>query len=204
MRTLIAVPCMDMVHTLFFASMLSLRKSEGTEISVSGSSLVYDARNALAHKAIREGFDRVLWIDSDMHFGPDLMERLSADLDQGYEFVSAVYFTRKTPIEPCVYEICHDVENGRGELIPKAISVKEIPDGLFEVEGVGFGAVMMTVDLIRRVGKLPFFPHEGYGEDFSFCRRARAVGAKLYCDGRIKCDHVGVSLINESMWNKGV
>lgn len=202
MRTLIAVPCMDMVHTLFFVSMLSMRKLEGSEVAVSGSSLVYDARHVLAHKAVSEGFDRVLWLDSDMHFQPDLMERLSADLDQGFEFVSAVYFTRKTPIEPCAYEVCHDMPNASGETVPMAISVKNIPDRLFEVEGVGFGAVMMTTDLIRRVGKLPFFPQDGYGEDFSFCRRAREAGARLYCDGRIRVDHVGMTLINESMWSR--
>lgn len=202
MRTLIAVPCMDMVHTLFFVSMLALRKPEGSEVAVSGSSLVYDARHVLAHKAVSEGFDRVLWIDSDMRFQPDLLERLSADLDQGLEFVSAVYFTRKDPIEPCVYEICHDVLNANGEMVPKAVSVKEIPDKLFAVEGVGFGAVMMTTDLIRRVGKLPFFPQAGYGEDFSFCRRAREAGATLYCDGRIRVDHIGTTLINESSWDR--
>lgn len=73
MRTMICVPCMDMVHTLFFASVLSLRKPEGTEISVSGSSLVYEARHVLANRAITRGFDRVLWLDSDMHFPPDLL-----------------------------------------------------------------------------------------------------------------------------------
>ena len=66
MRTLIAVPCMDMVHTVFMASLLQLNKPEGTEIAVSSSSLVYDARHSLAKKALNEGFDRILWIDSDM------------------------------------------------------------------------------------------------------------------------------------------
>lgn len=197
MRTLIAIPCMDMIHTYFFASILSLRKPEGTEIAVSGSSLVYDARNTLAHKAVSEGFDRVLWLDSDMHFAPDLMERLAADMDQGFEFVSGLYFTRKIPIEPCVYEVCHDVYGK-----PTATAFREIPDGLFEVEAAGFGAVMMTTELIRKVGRLPFFPQEGYGEDLSFCRRARAAGATLYCDGRIKADHIGQTFINEQNWKR--
>lgn len=201
MRTLIAVPCMDMVHTLFMVSLLNLRKPEGTEIAVSSSSLVYDARHMLAHKGVVDGFDRILWLDSDMHFQPDLLERLSADMDEGREFVSALYFTRKTPITPCVYEICHDIMKPNGEAEPTATPFREIHDDLFECEGVGFGAVMMTTDLIKRVGKLPFFPMHGYGEDLSFCRRAREVGAKLYCDGRIKVDHVGNTFINYDTWN---
>lgn len=200
MRYLIAIPAMDMMHTQFFASVLSLRKLDGTEICVSGSSLVYEARHVLAHKAVSEGFDRVLWLDSDMHFGPDLMERLAADMDLGLDIVSAVYFTRKAPVEPVAYEIVHDIPNAKGEMIPYSKSVTHIPEGLFEVEGVGFGAVMTTTEVIRKIGRLPFFPMEGYGEDLSFCRRAREAGAKVWCDGRIKVDHVGQSFFNFDSW----
>lgn len=202
MRTMIAIPCMDMVHTLFFASMLSLRKPEGTEVAVASCSLIYEARHTLAMRALNEGFDRVLWLDSDMSFEPDLLERLSANLDQGLDFVCGLYFTRKNPVQPCVYKICHPTPNKKGEILPTAESFQEIPDGLFEIEGCGFGAAMMTVDLIRRAGPLPFFPAEGYGEDLTFCRKARAAGVTLWCDGRIKIGHIGISVINESTWNK--
>ena len=198
MRTLICVPCMDMVHTLFMASLLMLRKPEGTEVTVSSSSLIYDARHALAMQAMNRGFDRVLWLDSDMRFDADLLERLSADLDEGREFVSALYFTRKAPHAPCVYEICHDVKGD-----PTATSFSEIPDGIFEIEACGFGAVMMTTDLIRKCGMLPFFPRDGYGEDLTFCRLARQAGATLYCDSRIRADHIGQEIINESKWMRG-
>lgn len=200
MRYLIAIPCMDMVHTLFFAAFTSMRKPDGTEVAIASCSLVYEARHTLAQKAMSDGFDRVLWLDSDMNFQPDLLERLSADMDQGYEFVSGLYFTRKNPINPVVYEICHPTPMKDGGMYPTVESFREIPDGLFEIEGCGFGAVMMTVDLLRRVGPLPFFPTERYGEDLSFCRKARAAGAKLYCDSRIKLDHIGISMINEETW----
>ena len=59
---------------------------------------------------------------------------------------------------------------------------------------------MMTTDLIRKVGALPFFPEHGYGEDLTFCRKARAAGAKLYCDPRIKVGHVGMSVYSEDTW----
>ena len=202
MRTMIAVPCMDTVHTFFMTSMLSLRKAEGTEVAVASCSLVYEARHTLAMKALNDGFDRVLWLDSDMNFKPDLMERFAADLDQGLEFVCGLYFTRKNPVRPCVYEVCHPIVK-RGKTIPTIEPIREIPDGLFEVEGCGFAAVMMTTDLIRRCGPLPFFPEEGFGEDLTFCRKARAAGAKIMCDGRIKLDHLGVSIINEDTYKSG-
>ena len=202
MRTLIAIPCLDMVHTLFFASMLSLRKPEGTEVAIASCSLVYESRHTLALKAINEEFDRVLWLDSDMSFEPDLLERLSADLDQGLDFVCGLYFTRKNPVQPCVYEVCRQKKKKTGELIPTTECFREIPDGLFEIEGCGFGAAMMTTDLIRSAGPLPFFPADGFGEDLSFCRRVREAGKKLYCDGRIKVNHIGTSIINEATWNE--
>ena len=204
MRTLIAIPCMDQVQTLFFCSVMAMTRPEGTEMAVSSSSLVYDARNHLAQKAVKERFDRVLWLDSDMRFSPDLLERLSADLDDGRDFVCGLYFTRKAPIQPVIYSEVGMMADSRGEQVPTAKSYKDYPkDSVFEIAAAGFGAVMMSVDLIERVtqaGRLPFSPILGYSEDLSFCLRARETGAKLYCDSRIKVDHIGISLINESTW----
>ena len=202
MRTMIAIPCMDMVHTLFFASFVAMNKPEGTEVAIASCSLIYEARHTLAKKAIDDGFDRVMWLDSDMVFEPDLLNRLSADLDQGLDFVTAVYFSRKNPINPIVYEVCHPTPLKGGGTFPTVKSFQEIPDGLFEIEGCGFGAAMMTTDLIRRVLPLPFYPMDRYGEDLSFCRKAREIGAKLYCDGRIKLGHIGTTIINEEAWIK--
>lgn len=204
MKTLIAVPCMDEVKTLFMASLLGLKRPEGTEIAVSSSSLVYDARNHLAQKAVKGNFDRVLWLDSDMRFNPDLLERLSADLDEGRDFVCGLYFTRKAPIQPVVYSAVGEMDNGAGVKVPTAVSYKDYPrDSIFEIAAAGFGAVLMSVDLIKRLtteDKLPFSPILGYSEDLSFCMRATAAGVKMYCDSRIKPDHIGISLINETTW----
>ena len=65
MRTLIAIPCMDMVHTIFMRALLNLNKSGEVQYAISSSSLVYDARNNLAKQAINEGYDRMLWLDSE-------------------------------------------------------------------------------------------------------------------------------------------
>lgn len=200
MRTLIAIPCMNTVHTRFFTSIMKLRKPEGTDIAVSVSSLVYNARNLLAKKALDEGFDRVLWLDSDMKFEPQLLEQLGAELDIGLEYVSALVFTRIKPYKPCVYKVLDMVRNEKGEDIPTATPFREYPEGLFEIAGSGFGAVMMTTDLIRRCGAQPFFPVMGFGEDFSFCLRAREAGATLWCDSRIQVAHLGEIEIGEETY----
>lgn len=202
MRTLIAVPCLDTVHTLFMASLLALRRGEpgDAEIALSSSSLVYEARNMLAEKAVNGRFDRVLWLDSDMSFEPDLMERFAADLDEGREFVSCLYFTRKNPVKPVVYSECDISKTGRITLTPYSDYPR---DSIFRIRACGFGAVMHSVDLLRKIGDKygrPFSPEIGFGEDLSFCRRAEGVGAELYCDSRIRPGHIGLSIINESTW----
>ena len=100
MRTLIAVPAMDMLSTDFCRSCVGLQLSGEVQWTFSQSSLVYDGRNLLADAAISGGFDRVLWLDSDMVFDPYLFLRLSEHLDLGREMISGLYISRKQPMRP--------------------------------------------------------------------------------------------------------
>lgn len=187
MKTLIAVPCMDMVHTQFAASLIAMDKPN-CEIAFCASSLIYDARDTLAEKAIHEKWDRVLWLDSDMMFEPDLFRRMSARMDEGYEFITGLYVTRKQPIRPVIFSLVEKEP-------PKAENFADYPkDSVFEVAGCGFGCVMTTTDLLLRlrgIYKYPFAPFAGVGEDLSFCLRATEQGTKIYCDSSIKLSHIG-------------
>lgn len=203
MKTLIAIPCMDMVHTQFMRSLLQLTKVGEVGFALSSSSLVYDARNTLAKQAVDGGFDRVLWLDSDMDFKPDMLINLMQDMDDNnLEIVGGIYFSRKEPVVPVVYQkvgYYHDDE--QDTVTPCALNYYEYPkDELFPCEGIGFGAVLMTTDLIIKVQDkygLPFSPILGFGEDLSFCIRARDVGATIMCDSRIKVGHVGLRTYTE-------
>ena len=84
-KILIAVPCHDMVHAEFNRCMMELERPEGIEIGyaqITGT-LVYTARTLIANKAVELGFDRVLWVDSDMTPPADTLIRLNADMDKG-------------------------------------------------------------------------------------------------------------------------
>lgn len=199
-RTLIAVPCFDMVHTDFVDSFLALDRPEGTVHTFIKNTLIYNARNAIAQNAIKHGFDRVLWVDSDMILPPDALVTLANDLDAGYEYVSGLYFMRATPTLPVIYSdvlwrVKEDgwVETGRTHY-------QDYPKGLFEIAGSGFGCVMTSVDLLKRlVDKYgaPFTPLMGMGEDLAFCWRVSQIGAKMYCDSRVKCGHIGQKVFTE-------
>ena len=204
MRTLIAIPCLDMINTLFFRSFIRLQRREDTITAVTCSSLVYDARNQLAEISENGNYDRVLWVDSDMVFDPDLAERFHADLDEGAEFVSALCFTRKAPILPTIYSrVAKKLPDGT--LAQDLQSYRDYPrDAVFEIAGSGFGACMVTADLIKRVRAAfgqPFTPVPGFGEDLSFCLKARELGAALLCDSRIRPSHAGISLFNQETFD---
>ena len=205
MRTLIALPCMDMVHTVFLKALMGMDRVGDTHFSISCSSLVYDARNTLAKQAVIEGFDRVLWLDSDMDFSPDLLKRLSADMDEGREMVSGLYFKRKAPVKPVIYkELGFWRDKEKDEVTPIAIPYEDYPkDDIFTIAGCGFGGCLVSVDLIKRVGDkfgLPFSPLMGFGEDLSFCSRVSQLGVEMFCDSRVKMGHVGLGTITEDTY----
>ena len=205
MKTLIALPCMDMVHTIFMKSLMGMDRVGQTGFAFSCSSLIYDARNTLAKQAVTEGYDRVLWLDSDMDFQPDLLRRLSEDMDEGRELVSGLYFKRKAPVKPVIYQHLGYIKNENDDgVTPVAVPYEDYPkDSVFPIAACGFGGCLVSVDLIKRVGDkfgLPFSPAMGFGEDLSFCSRATQLGVELYCDSRVKMGHVGLGTITEETY----
>lgn len=204
MRYLVAIPCMDHVHVDFFRSVLGMTRLENTRFTMTMSSLIYDARNAIAKQAVAEGHDRVLWLDSDMVFAPDIMERLAADMDEGHDLVSGLYFKRKAPIAPVIYQDMGHMEVEGGGYKPYALPMEDYPaDQIVPIKGCGFGVCMTSVALIKRVIDrygLPFSPILGFGEDLSFCARAGELGADMVCDTRIKVGHIAYAAVTEDVY----
>lgn len=203
MKTLVAIPHMDMVPFSFMMSTLRLINVGETQIIDRGSSLIYDARNQMAGRAVSQGFDRILFVDSDMVFRPDLLVRLSKDMDEGREYVCGLFFSRKPPFEPVIYKNLEYRQDGiKPEMkLDKYIDYPQ--DDVFEIAGSGCGAVLMTTDLINRVGEkfgYPFSPMMGLGEDLSFCWRVQQLGVPMYCDSRIKVGHAGILTVTEETY----
>lgn len=200
MKTLIAVPCMDMVAAPFAQSLATLRKEGDVAVSFLMNSLVYDSRNKLAAQALQTGSDYVLWLDSDMTFPVDTIARLKASLDAGADIASGIYFRRSYPYTPVLFKSL-DFDNKASE------GYDDYPtDGKpFEIAGCGFGCVLMKTDVIRNVATefgAPFTPYNGAGEDLSFCWRALQTGAKIVCDPAVKCGHYGHLIINEQFYQQ--
>lgn len=201
MKYLIAVPSHDMVHAKFTRSLMELDKPHDTAFTMIINTLIYTARNTIAQNAVKYGFDRVMWFDSDMTFPPDTMLRLAEDMDQGIDFVSGLYVSRNEPIRPIIHKEVNWRVKDDGWIDSSAELYWDYPkDSLFEIAACGFGCCMTSVSLLKRMCDKygsPFYPLMGMGEDTTFCFRAKQDGGKIYCDSRIKCGHVGEYVYEE-------
>ena len=195
MKTLIAVPCMDTMESEFVECLLNLKPVGDIEIRLLRGSLVYDARNQITQYALSQDFDYVLWLDSDMTFDPDLLEKLMADIEgrEDMDAVTGLCFGRRPPFKPCIYSTLAIKQEGN-LVMPIAENWFGYPrDQLFEVEGCGFACLLMKIDTLKTTGiygRVPFYPIGGMGEDLTYCKRARDLGLRFWCDSRLKIGHI--------------
>ena len=167
---------------------------------VRGYSAIDSARNQMATDALAQGYDELMWIDSDVVFRPDDVDRLRS---HGLPLVCGLY-AKKSRREFA----CHFLPGTRQVLFGPNGGVIEILYG-------GFGFTLTRRELYetmqrqlrlpvcnQRWGSLlvPYFAplvvQDGDGawylaEDYAFCERARQCGARVMADMAIRLWHVG-------------
>lgn len=201
---------MDTLSAKFASCLVNLvnnpRKYD-VEVGFHVGSLVYDSRNKLAERAINSNADYVLWLDSDMTFMPDTLHMMLLTLiNNQLPILAGIYYRRRPPFTPTIFkEVTISHLGVRCDNYPE----DEIPEkDLFEIEGCGFGCVLMRKDVLWNVmiqqnqDGLLFSPIMGVGEDLSFCWRARQCGYKITCDPTIALGHEIQTTITKS--NRGV
>ena len=203
-KIMIAVPCMDMVSARFAQSLATLKKVGTCTVSFLMGSLIYDSRNRLAGMAVQMEADYILWLDSDMVFQPDTLERMMKVLDEHPEVdvLSGLYFRRGHPFTPVIFSKLEIDENGNLDFA----DYNDVPDELFEVAGCGFGCVLMRTEMLLDIaakehGGMWFSPLAGAGEDCAFCMRARENGYRIFCDPSIDLGHMGYAPITKAFYH---
>ena len=203
MKTLIAIPCMAMIHTRFVKNLISMRLPPETKVMMTESSLIYDARNTMALTALEGGYDYVMWLDSDMTFGPDILYQLLEDAKQ-YDYVTGLIFSRRLPTNPLILSKCNWQMTDDGAIHETEL-MKDYPkDSLFEIAGSGSAACIVKTELYDKVTErfrqAPYQPLQQFGEDYSFCWKLSQIGVKMACDSRIKVGHIGQIEVNEEIY----
>lgn len=199
-RLVVLVPVGTHIEPACEDSLKELERRGYAVWRVRGYSAIDAARSQMATDALAQRFDELVWIDSDVVFNPDDVDRLRA---HDLSIVCGLY-PKKGPREfACAF-------------LPDTRSVRfGTGGGLTEVLYCGFGFVYTrraVYDAIREKLKLPtcnqrfgsllvpyFAPlavKDGDGawylsEDYAFCERARQGGFRVMADTTIRLWHVG-------------
>lgn len=188
MRLLIGIPTLDFVHVEFMRCLTALLmrlKDDGIEfdLDIESGTLVYFARERIAHKAINEHYTHVLWLDSDMVFKPSILDDL---MFSGKDFVTGIYHARRKGYASCIFKTIN-LDEGIERF-------DKYPNETFQIQGCGFGCVLVTAEMLSAVclhfGTC-FTPLPSLGEDIAFCKRAQDLGYKLWCEPSVVCGHIG-------------
>lgn len=161
---------------------------------------VVEARNELARHAFASGTELALWLDDDAYPEPGSIERLLATMRErrDLEMLAAFACDRRPFCSPNAFGLHGEryvalVERNTSApfAIPEWAPRYAIGD-VVPVDACAFHCVLMRTTLLERLGADPFaLPQDArYGEDFEFCRRARAVGARLAVDTGAPAAHL--------------
>lgn len=186
MKVAICVPTMGTVKTRFMECFNRLETNGEAGWSFTINSVIHHARNDLAKQAKKLGAEYILWLDSDMTFAPDTLQKLLSDQK---DFVSGIAFTKHLPPRPTIIKKMHE---DKGD-----IYFNYPQNAVFEIEGCGFGCLLMKTSLYHE-GDFDLI--NGMGEDYSFCMRMKERGIKMYCDSRVKCGHIGDFEYDEELY----
>lgn len=191
-RILLAIPTARYIEVETFKSIYDLDVPDDVEITFQyfyGYN-IDQIRNLIAQWA--SNYDYLFSVDSDIVLPKDCLKKM---LKHDVDMVSGVYKQRLDNVE--IIEIMRKNEHGGVTHIPfSAIQ----PAGLHEIDSCGFGCVLVKSEVIRKIGYPQFKYHSALdhkftiSEDVFFCKRAKEVGAKIYVDSSIVCDHKGTTM----------
>jgi hypothetical protein len=196
----VLVPVGSAIHRDCEAGLRGLENNGYAVRRVYGYSAVDAARNQMASDALRDGYDELMWIDSDTGFDPADVDRLRA---HGLPLVAGV-----CALKGARGVACHVVPGterlvfgARGGLIP------------LHYAGTGFLLTHRRVyaDIQHKLGLptcnerfgsplvpyfLPMVVPDGDGhwylsEDYAFCERARRAGYDIVADTTLRLTHFG-------------
>ena len=166
---------------------------------ISGCSLITKARNALVADFLESDATDLLFIDSDIIFKSDDVLRLLAL--SGNKDITAGAYPRRSKDKKFFTDIYLDDQNQI-----------EFRDGMLRVDRIGTGFMLIRRHVLETMkANHPEWGYynnvnertdcalfdfelkngEYYGEDYTFCNRAKADGFSIYLDPDINLPHIG-------------
>lgn len=189
MKILLGMPSVGMIPSKTVISLLATVERGKVDPMIVTGSLVYDSRDAIARYAVDNGYDYVLYVDSDMVFNAEDLKRLLAH-DVG--ICSGLYVSRQGERKNIAYSKI--ITRRRFPYRKPELINDNQSSGFGSVAAVGFGFCLIKTSVIKSMFKYYkslFEPCKGLGEDAAFCYRARRIGFKTFLDRDVKLGHLG-------------
>lgn len=198
-RIVVGVATYGNISPEHYVSMLSFyaKEKERVKIVVEPYTYIHVARTNILTKAISLNATHVLFIDDDMIFGKDALDKL---LSHNKEIVGGLYYKRIAPHTPVIYR-----QVGQELIIPA-----DFPqDRLFDVDAIGTGFLLIDINVFKN-SEPPFFyygkPKDfglkqndlyDLGEDTTFCLKMRREGKRIWVDPTIPLGHRGSKVFSK-------
>lgn len=204
MSGIVAVCCHELSRFASFTGCISnLRKPEGTVVTIEQGMNVALNRQAVARQAIATDAEWVFFVDDDMLFPPDQLERLLA---HNLDVVASLYLNRNPAFYPMAFGDSR-VQDGKTGWRP--VALRNAPAaGLANVVAAGTGGMLVKTDVFRAIPYDTWFQHEGGTEDLPFCERVIAAGYKIYVDLEAVMGHVSTYAVwptwSGEVWKAGI
>lgn len=173
----LSIPSRDEWKAVFGYSLLRMFISTQTaqqNLRMCRGSVIPSNRNTLVKKALEDGATHVMFIDTDMVFPADTLDRMLA---HGKPIVMANCCVRSlNPAKATAQRNGRVVWTDRGT------------KGLEEVDRCGFGVALVDIEVFKALKKpwfeFPYLPErDDYGgEDVYFCDKAREAGYQIFID----------------------
>ena len=190
------------IHARFLDSMLELiARSSGKfgirPTAIETGPLLSRARNSLLSAFLDTTDDFFLWVDSDIIFG---IEDLEALLSLNFPIAGSVYYTLdQQGIPVCAH--LDELKDQPGEYksvdLSRLYDAESKPMDPFVISGLGMGFTLIKREVIEALAPIkrlwPFAETDidhGYGEDLTFCLRAKEKGFLSYIVPQSKVGHI--------------
>lgn len=153
---------------------------------------VDDLRNEAVLVAQAAKASHLLFLDADMTWPPDVLEKMLAHHDRG--IVSGLYHTKAWPNHPVAFSSGYaNLRTGQVDYIYDEMI---FGDALRPEALVGMGCALLPMALFEAM-PMPWFEYRqdvngvwSITEDVAFCQKAAAHGCPIWLDPTVQCGHI--------------
>jgi glycosyltransferase involved in cell wall biosynthesis len=194
LRVLLAVPTAKHVELDTFKSMWDLHTPHNVQLEFQyfyGYN-ISQIRNTQVNWMLRNQFDHMLHVDSDMMFPPHTLLMLLQMQTDRRAITSGIYIQRKPDQQVCEVYVTDPVSGGHAHLAVHEL----VPDRILDVAAVGFGCCLVRRDVYEQVPE-PWFEYHMHtsgaprvSEDVDLCMKAQAAGFQVAVHTGLRYGHI--------------